>query len=105
MLFAVLIGAGGGWVPSEQLWTVGVAATALLGAATLASYVPLPGERLRSVLGCSACDAVPALTVVGSALLLGSGPHQASIALLAVGLVAFGLHQRTVGARASCRGT
>ena len=101
-LFPFLLGAGGGWAPDEPLWTALVALASLLGAGTLASYVPLPGERVRSVVGCSPCAAVSAFTVLGSALLLGSGPHQASLALVAAGLAAFGLFQRRTGAGSDC---
>ena len=102
VLFPFLLSAGGGWAPDEPVWTGLVALASLLGAGTLASYVPLPGERLRSVVGCSPCAAVSALTVLGSALLLGSGPHQASMALVAAGLAAFGLFQRRTGSGNAC---
>lgn len=103
-LFLLLLGAGGGWAPTEPVWTAVVAAAALVGAITLASYVPLRGEGLRTTLGCSPCAAASALTVLGAAFVLGSGPHQASMAVVALGLVAFGLYQRRTGTGTSCPG-
>lgn len=103
-LFLLLLGAGGGWAPTEPVWTALVGGAALVGATTLASYVPLRGEGVRSTLGCSPCAAASALTVLGAAFVLGSGPHQASMAVVALGLVAFGLYQRRTGTGTSCPG-
>lgn len=84
----------GGGLPGPAGWTALVAVAALLGGATLASYVPVPGAGRRLDIGCTPCAVVAALTLVGAAGILGGSPHAASSAALAVGLVAFGLLQR-----------
>lgn len=103
VLLVVLTDAGGGWaLSSAPLWTALVGVAALLGAATLASYLPLEGQGWRDALGCSPCAAVSAVSVLGAAFLLASSPHQASMALVAAGATAFGLFQRLRGAGTSC---
>ncbi|WP_448071134.1 hypothetical protein [Georgenia yuyongxinii] len=100
-LFAALTVAGGGWAPAlAPLWTAVVALTALGAAATLATYVPLRGRAPR--LGCTPCAAASAMTVLGAGWALGVGPHQATMAGVALTLVAFGLVQRLTGAGTSC---
>jgi len=93
-----VVGAGlaavGGGLPGPTGWTALVAVAALIGAATLASYVPMPGTGRRLDIGCTPCAVVAALTLVGAAGILGGSPHATSAAALAVGLVAFGLLQR-----------
>ena len=95
VLFGLLVQTGGGWADASPSWLVPVAVTAVLGALTLASYVPTPGMSWRDTLGCSPCAIVSAGTTVAAAFMLGLAPHQISTALPAVAVVLFGLVQRT----------
>ena len=94
-LFAFLVPAGGGWANASLPWLALVAATATLGALTLASYVPAAGMSWRDTLGCSPCAIVSGGTTVAAAFMLGLAPHQISTALPAVAVALFGLVQRT----------
>lgn len=95
VLFAVLVGVGGGWAPSAAPgWTALVAAVALGGSATLASYLPQPGAGLSLELGCTPCATVAALSVLGAGAVLSTAPHDVSTAVLALVVVGFGLTQR-----------
>lgn len=103
VLFAVLSTTGGGWTPTPPaLWIALVAVTAGVGATTLTSYVPRAGERLSDAVGCAPCAAMPAMTVVGAALLLAMDPHRAPMALAALAVVVVGLLQRRSSATAAC---
>ena len=103
LLAAAFIDAGGGWAPAEApLWTALVAMTAVLGAAVLATYVPARGEGLRAALGCSPCAVASAASVLGAAVLLASGPHEPTMAVVALGLVGFGMLRRRSGMGDSC---
>ena len=73
-------------------WWVLVVATALAGAGTLASYVPVTGRRPD--LGCSPCAAVSAATVVGAVLVLRGSAGDPSAPVLALAVALFGLVQR-----------
>ena len=102
VLFGLLVQAGGGWSPAGSLgWLALVAVAAVLGAVTLASYVPIRGMSWRDTLGCSPCAVVSGGTTVAAAFLLGASPHQISTALPAVAVALFGLVQRT-GATTTC---
>ena len=90
---AALAGVGGG-LPGPVGWAALVGVASVIGAATLASYVPMRGTGRRLDIGCTPCAVVAALTLVGAAGILGGSPHDAASAALAVGLVAFGLLQR-----------
>lgn len=77
--------------PTPVAWAM-VAAAAVAGAATLASYVPVRG--LRPDLGCTPCAAVSALTVVaGLVAVQGAGADPTGPAL-AFAATLFGLGQR-----------
>lgn len=103
VLFVVLVTTGGGWAPQPPAtWTVLVAAAAAVGASTLSSYVPRAGERLGDAVGCAPCAAMPALSVVGAALLLAMSPHQAPMALAALAVVVIALLQRRSSVGAAC---
>lgn len=89
-----------GYVRSAAVPAGGVAATWLLltlvasalGAAMLASYVPVSGWRPD--LGCSPCAAVAGLSLVGSVLAIGSyGPSLVGPGL-AVAVTLYALTQR-----------
>jgi len=102
-LFVALVSTGGGWMPTvTPLWTALVALTALVSAATLATYVPLPGQGWRPDVGCSPCAAMSAGSVLAAAWLLGSAPLQPAMAVVALAAVTFGLVQRLSGAATSC---
>lgn len=92
LLFWALTLAGGS--TGSGPWTALVALTAVLGAATVASYVPAPGAGWTPAWGCSSCAVIAAVTVPVSALLLGSEPGQTPTASLALMVAAFGLAQR-----------
>lgn len=86
------VGGLGGWV-----WPVALV-TAALAAVLLASYLPLPGAGLRPDTGCTPCAGVSGLAVLGSLMMRSLAPGDAGIAVVAVGMVAFGLGQRFAGA-------
>ena len=74
-LWTVMADAGGGWAPgSLPGWSAVVALTALLGASTLATYVPLPGRAWRLDLRCAPCAAMAGLSVLAATWLLALGP-------------------------------
>ena len=73
-------------------WWVLVVATALAGAGTLASYLPVAGRRPD--LGCSPCATLSAATVVGAVLVLRGSAGDPAAAVLALGVALFGLGQR-----------
>ncbi|MEP7764293.1 hypothetical protein [Sanguibacter sp. 25GB23B1] len=102
-LGAILADAGGGWAPSTlPLWSGLVAVAATLGAATLATYVPVPGGTWRLDLGCAPCAAAAGLSVLAATWLLALGPHQASMAVVAVIVTAAGLGQRLTDDSSAC---
>lgn len=102
-LFAVLVATGGGWMPVlAPLWTMLVALTSIVGAATLSTYLPLPGQGWRPNMGCTPCASMSAMTVLGAAWFLGSAPLQPGMAAVALAAVSFGLVQRLTGAGTSC---
>lgn len=82
-------------VPAGELaaaWLVLGLVAAALGAAVLASYVPVSGGRPD--LGCSPCAAVAGLSLVGSVLAMGSyGPSLVGPGLAAAATL-YGLTQR-----------
>ncbi|WP_029253891.1 hypothetical protein [Paraoerskovia marina] len=100
VLLAWYLGASGGTGSLVHLALVALSAG--LGGAILASYVPERGEAWRSTLGCGPCDVVAAGTVLLPALLLGSAPLSASMALVAVLATTFGLVRRRAGTATSC---
>ncbi|WP_345045111.1 hypothetical protein [Georgenia daeguensis] len=102
-LLAALATTGGGWTPTEApLWTALVALTALVSAATLATYLPLRGQGWRPDLGCSPCAAMSAGSVLAAAWFLGSAPLQPAMAVVALAAVTLGLVQRLTGAATTC---
>ena len=96
VVFAFLVQSGGGWTPAATTgWLALVVVAAVIGALTLASYVPARGQTWRDTLGCSPCAAVSGGTVIAAAFLLSAAPHEISTALPAVVVAIFGLVQRT----------
>jgi hypothetical protein len=95
LLLILMVAASGGWAPATAPgWTAVVAMVALVGATTLATYLPRPGAGLRPDLGCTPCAAVAAVSVLASFGVLSSSPHDVSTAFLALGISVFGLVQR-----------
>ena len=95
VLAVVLIGeAGGRAAPAPAGWTALVVLVAVTSGATLATYVPRPGTGRQLAVGCTPCASVAALSVLISAVVLGSAPHDVPTAVLAWGVAAFGLRQR-----------
>lgn len=87
----VVVGGSSGGSPSAGWYAVTVLA-GVLGAAVLATYVPVAGRSLD--LGCTPCAAMSALTVVGATLLLQSYGPELTGPLLASAVLLFGLAQR-----------
>ena len=76
-LAAVLASSGGGWSPrGAPWWTTVVGLVAVVGAMTLATYVPRPGFGSRLDVGCSPCAVVAVVSVVSAAAILSTAPHQ-----------------------------
>ena len=102
-LLVLLVEAGGGWTSGvAPLWLGLLAAVAVVGGLTLASYVPARGESWRDTLGCSPCAVVSGGTVLAAVFLVGQAPHQAGMVLPALAVVLFGLVQRTSSTRDAC---
>lgn len=102
-VLAVLVQAGGGWTPAvTPVWLGLVAAVSVVGALTLASYVPARGESWRDTLGCSPCAVVSGGTVLAAGFLVSQAPHQVGMVLPALAVVLFGLVQRTSSTRDAC---
>ncbi|HEX6247931.1 MAG TPA: hypothetical protein VFZ64_08685 [Nocardioidaceae bacterium] len=90
---AWFVGLGrGGQVPPSVAW-YGVALLAsVLGAAVLASYVPVVGRGLD--LGCTPCATMSFLTLVGGSMAIRNYGADISGPLVAAALLLFGLTQR-----------
>lgn len=102
-VFWLLVQAGGGWTPAATPgWVALLAVVAVVGALTLASYVPARGEVWRDTLGCSPCAVVSGGTVLAAAFLVAQAPHQVGMVLPALAVVLFGLVQRTSSTRDAC---
>lgn len=98
VLLVLLSAIGGGWSPgAAPVWTVLVAVTAVVTAATLASYVPLRGAGWRPDTGCTQCARVAGFSVPAAGFMLGMSPHDLPFAALALGVAGFGLVQRLTG--------
>ena len=99
----LLVQAGGGWSPAVTPgWVALLAVVAVVGALTLATYVPARGEVWRDTLGCSPCAVVSGGTVLAAVFLVGQAPHQVGMVLPALAVVLFGLVQRTSSTRDVC---
>lgn len=95
VLFALLAGTTGGWAPrSVPGWTALVAAVALVGATTLATYLPRPGIGRGLDVGCTPCAALAAFSLLAAGAILRSEQHDVPTAILALGIAGFGLSQR-----------
>lgn len=94
----MVVGGSTGAAPSSG-WYLLVVVVAALGAAVLASYVPVAGRKPD--LGCTPCATMSALTVVGATLVLRSYGADVAGPLLAGAVLLFGLTQR-MGQTATC---
>jgi hypothetical protein len=88
----VVVGRSSSAVPPGVEWYAGAVVAAVLGAAVLASYVPLAGRRLD--LGCTPCGTLAALTLVGATMALRSYGSELAGPLVAIAVLLFGLTQR-----------
>lgn len=78
--------------PPSAWWYVVALVAAVLGAAVLASYVPVVGRRPD--LGCTPCATMSALTLVGATVALRNYGADIAGPLVAGALLLFGLTQR-----------
>jgi hypothetical protein len=88
----VVVGRGSAAVSPGAEWYAVVGVAALLGAAVLASYLPVSGRRLD--LGCTPCATLAALTLVGATMALRSYGSEPVGPLVAIAVLLFGLTQR-----------
>lgn len=88
----LLVGRSSGAAPGVG-WYVVVGLATVLGAAVLASYVPVAGRGLD--LGCTPCATLAALTLVGATMALRNYGTDIAGPLVAAALLLFGLVQRT----------
>jgi hypothetical protein len=84
---------------ASEGWTAVDAVSGLLAAVVLASYVPRPGSGRVLEVGCSPCAVMAAAAVFGSLLLRSTSPLDVGIAVVATGLLGFGLLQRLTDVR------
>lgn len=101
-LAPLAVEAGGGWAGAPAGWLVVIGLTAALGAAALATYVPLAGQSLRDAVGCSPCAAMSALAVGGAVLLVATRPHDVAMAALGLVVVFLALARRRDVADQAC---
>jgi hypothetical protein len=88
----VVVGRSSSAAPPAVGWYAGAAVAAVLGAAVLASYVPLAGRRPD--LGCTPCGMLAALTLVVATMALRSYGSELAGPLVAIAVLLFGLVQR-----------
>jgi hypothetical protein len=81
-----------GRAESSPAWYVVAMLASVLGAAVLASYVPVVGLRLE--VGCSPCAAMAFLTFVGASIAMRQYGADIAGPLLSSALLLFGLTQR-----------
>ncbi len=94
--------AAGGWSGAPGAWIAVVALMAVLGAATLATYVPAPGQRFRDAVGCSPCAAMSALAIGAAVLLVTMRPHDVAMAVLGLAVAGVALGRRRLDAAETC---
>jgi hypothetical protein len=88
----VVVGRGAAAASPGAGWYAVVGVAALLGAAVLASYLPVAGRGID--VGCTPCATLAALTLVGATMVLRSYGSELAGPLVAVALLLFGLTQR-----------
>jgi hypothetical protein len=86
-----------GYLADRGSTTIGSSLVAVASAAVaglvIASYLPAGGTR-RLDVGCSPCATMAAATVMGSFVLRSTAPGDLGIAVVALGLLVFGLFRR-----------
>jgi peptidoglycan/LPS O-acetylase OafA/YrhL len=95
----LLVGRGSTEPAPPAGWYLGVVVVAALGAAVLATYLPLAGRRPD--LGCTPCAMLSGLTLVGATTAIHSYDGAPVGLLFAAALLLFGLSQR-MGRPATC---
>jgi len=88
----VLVGRAAGPVPPGTTWYAVVLPAAALGAAVLASYVPLDGRRPD--VGCTPCAMLAGLTLVGATMAFRHYGAGIAAPLVTAAVLLFGLTQR-----------
>jgi hypothetical protein len=88
----VLVGQDSAQVALPLLWYAVLAPAVLLGAAVLATYVPVAGRGLD--LGCTPCAMLSGLTLVGASIALHTYAADLVGPLVAGAVLLFGLTQR-----------
>ncbi len=96
LLYLVYRSAAGPTTVGDPAWAWLLGATALLGAAALATYLPSRSGRSAA----SPCAALAGAHVIVAAFMLALGPAVPMRGVLAFGMVVFALVQRTIGASA-----
>ena len=94
LAWLVLTSAGGGLTSAPVVWLGLVGVAAILGATSLATYVPGPGAGWKPVWGCGPCAVVALTSLPAAAVILAGSPWQTSSAVLAVFVTGLGLVQR-----------
>ena len=94
LAWLVLTSAGGGMTTAPVLWLILVGAASVLGAASLATYVPGPGAGWKPVWGCGPCSIVALTSLPAAAIVLHGSPWQTSAAVIAMFVNGLGLVQR-----------
>lgn len=97
LLALLLVGSRGAATVIPAGWTALAVLVAGTSAATLATYVPLPGTGRRLDLGCSPCASIAALSALVAVAVVVSTPHDVPSAILGLGVAGFGLRQRLTG--------
>jgi hypothetical protein len=95
----VVVGRGSTTVSPGAVWYPVVLVAGLLGAAVLASYLPVAGRGLD--LGCTPCATLAALTLVGASTAMYRYGADIAGPLVASAVLLFGLTQR-VSQPATC---
>ncbi|HEY5482382.1 MAG TPA: hypothetical protein VIK31_01025 [Propionibacteriaceae bacterium] len=89
-----LTSAGGGLTYAPLVWMVLVGVASVLGAASLATYIPGPGSGRTPVWGCGPCAVVAVTSLPFAAVMLHANPGQISTAGMAALVTGLGLFQR-----------
>lgn len=94
LAWLVLTSAGGGLTTAPLVWLGLVGVAAILGAASLATYVPGPGAGWKPVWGCGPCSVVALTSLPAAAVILHGSPWLTSAGVLAMFVTGLGLVQR-----------
>lgn len=94
LLALLIVVSGPGTTVTPPGWFALVALVAVVAAATLATYVPLPGTGRRLDIGCTPCASAAAVSVLIAVGVVSSASHDVPTAILGLGVAGFGLRQR-----------